>query len=120
MKTLGYTAITAGKVIYIVKCVPVKCKVRQTEQCYNELPVTQNNASYFLAPRSRILTKEGTTRECSKLLPGMYQINGAWFRMTLQPAEALPPPIIQPLTKLQWKYVSPSNFATSGIYSNEV
>lgn len=119
MKTPGYTAITAGEVIYIVKCVPVQCKVRQTERCYNELPVTHNNASYFLAPRSRILTKGGTTRDCSELLPSMYQINGAWFRMTPRPAEALPPPVIQPLTKPKWKYVSPSDLATSGIYSTE-
>lgn len=79
MKTPGYTAITAGEIIYIIKCVPVKCKVRQTELCYNELPVIHNNASYFLALRSRVLTKGGTTRECSKLLSAMYQINDSWF-----------------------------------------
>lgn len=28
----------------------------------------------------------------------------------------MPPSRIQPLTKPQWKYVSPSNLATSGIY----
>jgi len=41
MKTPGYTAVAAGKVIHLIKYVPVKCRVRQTEGCFSELPVTQ-------------------------------------------------------------------------------
>jgi len=59
MKTPEYTAIIAGKVIYIITCVPVKCEIRQTEKCYNELPVIYNNPLYYLFPRIRILIKEG-------------------------------------------------------------
>jgi len=33
--------------------------------------------------------------------------------------ESMPPPIIQPLTRPAWKYVSPAGLATSGIYSSE-
>ncbi|KAL6419585.1 hypothetical protein ACFW04_011315 [Cataglyphis niger] len=119
MKSPGYMAITAGEVIHIIKCVPILCKIRQMEGCYNELPVSHGNTSYFLSPRSRILMRTGTTRDCSELLPTMYRIDDTWFRITPRPVEALPPPIIQPLTKPKWKYVSPSNLATSGIYSTE-
>ncbi|KAL6418204.1 hypothetical protein ACFW04_012275 [Cataglyphis niger] len=119
MKSPGYMAITAGEVVHIIKCVPILCKIRQMEVCYNELPVSHGNTSYFLSPRSRILMKTGTTRDCSELLPTMYRIDDTWFRITPRPVEALPPPIIQPLTKPKWKYVSPSNLATSGIYSTE-
>lgn len=119
MRSPGYTAITAGEVIYIAKCIPVQCRVRQTKNCYNELPVSHGNNSYYLSPRSRILLKSGTARDCSDVLPPMYQIHGTWFRMMPRPTEAVPPPVIQPLTKPEWKYVSPANLATSGIYSAE-
>lgn len=119
MKTPGYTAVTAGEVIHLVKCLPVKCKVRHTEGCYHELPVIYRNASYFLLPRSRILVRKGTNRECNDLLPTVYKIDGTWFRMTNRPIEVLAPPSLQPLTEPRWKYVSPDALATSGIYSEE-
>lgn len=75
MKGSGYTAITAGEVLHLIKCVPVECRVRQAELCYNELPVTHQNKSLFLLPRSRILTKTGTPRDCHELLPAMYQVH---------------------------------------------
>lgn len=95
MKTPGYTAVTAGEILYIIKCVPVECKVRQTDHCHNELPVTHSNASYFLSPRSRILLRSGTQRECNELLPTMFRIHETWFRMMPRPIEALPPPTIK-------------------------
>lgn len=119
MKAPGYTAVVAGEVIYIIKCVPVTCRVRQTEHCYNELPVTHSNSSYFLSPRSRILLRSGTTKDCNGLLPTMFRVDDTWFRMTPRLMEALPPPSIKPLAIPKWKYISPSNMATSGIYSSE-
>lgn len=119
MREPGYTAVAAGEVLHVIKCVATECRIRQTELCYNELPVTHNNQSYFLAPRSHILIKTGTVRECSELLPTMYHVEGSWFRLMPRPVEAIPPPTIQPLTRPKWHYVSPKNLATSGIYSNE-
>lgn len=119
MKAPGYTAVALGEVMHLIKCVPVNCKFRHTESCYHELPVTHRNASYFLLPRSRILTRKGTRKECNDLLPAMYRVDGTWFRVTNRPAEAIAPPMIQPLTRPQWKYVSPDTLATSGIYTEE-
>jgi len=119
MKGPGYTAVTTGEVIHLIKCVPVECKIRQTKECYHELPVAHRNASLFLLPRSRILAKNGTPRECSGLLPVMYKIQGVWFRMTPGPMETIAPPIIQPLTHPTWHYVNPTSLAASGIYSSE-
>lgn len=119
MKTPGYTAVTMGEVIHLVKCVPVECKFRHTEGCYHELPVTHRNESYFLLPRSRILTKKGTDKECNDLLSTMFKVEGTWFRITNRPLEVVAPPVIQPLTKPGWKYVSPDTLATSGIYTEE-
>jgi len=119
MKEPGYTAVTNGEVIHIVRCVPVECKIRYTDLCFNELPVTHRNASLFLLPRSRILARTGTVKDCNDLLPAMYKIHGAWFRLTPKPVEVLAPPIIQPLTHPKWHYTSPLSLATSGIYSKE-
>jgi len=119
MKGPGYTAVTTEEVIHLMKCVPVECKIRQTKECYHELPVAHRNASLFLLPRSRILAKNGTPRECSGLLPVMYKIQGVWFRMTPGPMETIAPPIIQPLTHPTWHYVNPTSLAASGIYSSE-
>lgn len=119
MKSPGYTAVTAGEVIHLIKCIPVDCVIRHVETCYNELPVTVHNASLFLLPRSRILTKNGTPRDCNELLPPMFSVQGTWFRISPRPIESLAPPVIQPLTKPAWKYISPSTLATSGIYTAE-
>lgn len=119
MKTPGYTAVIAGEVIHLIKCMPVDCRIRHTETCFNELPVTFRNASYFLLPRSRILTKVGTTKDCNELLPTMYRLHETWFRITTRPIETATPPAIQPLTRPKWKYVSPDALATSGIYTAE-
>lgn len=119
MKTPGYTAVTMGEAIHLIKCVPVECKFRHTEGCYHELPVTHRNESYFLLPRSRILVKKGTNKECNDLLPTLFKVDGTWFRVTNRPIEVIAPPVIQPLTKPNWKYVSPDTLATSGIYTEE-
>lgn len=119
MKAPGYTAVTLGEVIHLIKCIPTKCRFRHTESCYHELPVTHRNESYFLLPRSRILTRKGTRKECNDLLPAMYRVDGTWFRVTNRPTEAIAPPVIQPLTKPRWRYVSPDTLATSGIYTEE-
>lgn len=119
MKSPGYTAVTAGEVIHIIKCVPVECKLRRTDTCYNELPVTYRNHSLYLQPRSRILSRTGTPRDCNELLPNLFRIDTTWYRLAGSISESLPPPTIQPLTKPSWKYVSPDALATSGIYTPE-
>lgn len=119
MKSPGYTAVTSGEVLHLIKCVPVECKIRLVESCYHELPVTHRNQSYFLAPRSRILVRTSTPRDCDGFLPATYRIDGAWYKLTPRPVEVLAPPTIQPLTRPAWRYNSPAALATSGIYSTE-
>lgn len=119
MKEPGYTAVVSGEVVHLVKCVPVDCALRHVDECYDELPVTHRNISLFLQPRSRILTRTGTRRDCSELLPLMYRIHGTWFRITPKPIEVLAPTTIQPLTHPMWRYADSSSLATSGIYSPE-
>lgn len=80
MKGPGYMAVTTGEAIEIIKCIPVDVIVRKTEECYTELPVTVCNSSFFLIPKSRIITKLGNQRECSYELPTIYRIEDTWVQ----------------------------------------
>lgn len=120
LKEPGYMAITAGEAVHIIRCIPVETTVRKTQECFNELPVTVRNASLFLTPKSRILTKFGNERECSAEVPVLYRIEDTWIQFTPKPqALQIPPQQLQPMTKLSWGYISPGSLAISGIYSSE-
>jgi len=118
-KAPGHTAVVVGEVIHLVKCIPMECKLRHTETCFNELPVTCKNASYFLLPRSHILTRKGTPRDCNELLTAMYKVHATWYKITQRPTEIAEPPTIRPLTHPTWKYVDTDSLAASGIYTEE-
>ena len=118
MKGPGYMAVTAGETIHVVKCIPVDVTLRRTNECYSELPVTVRNASLFLTPKSRVITKRGTLRECSFELPVMYHMEDTWIQFTPEPhVRQMPPQQLKPLTSLSWKYATPGPLAMSGIYS---
>jgi hypothetical protein len=116
-KTSGYTDVTAGEVILLIKCIPVECRAKQTNECHNEIPVTYQNQTYFLTPRSRIVIKSGTARDCDELLLIILKVHDSRFRSMPRLVETIPPPNIQPLTRPTWKYVKPASLATNGIYS---
>ncbi|XP_076618874.1 uncharacterized protein LOC143340594 [Colletes latitarsis] len=115
----GYMIIPSGEALHLVKCIPVICQIRKTEECYNELPVTYNNASYFLLPRTHILSRTGTRKSCYELMPTLYKLQGTWYRLSPKLVESLPPQPLAPLTKSTWKYIDPKNLANGGIYSHE-
>jgi len=120
MKGPGFMAVIAGEVIHVIKCVPVDVLVRKSEKCYDELPVTSRNASLFLTPKSRILKRFGTERECSHELPTLYHIENKWIQFTPHPQiRQLPPQQLTPMTTLSWEYLTPGLLAISGIYSEK-
>jgi len=114
MRGPGY--MTAG-VIHVVKCIPVEVTLRRTNACYLELPVTAHNSSFFVTPKSRILTKTGTIRECSNELPTLYYIEDTWVQFTPgSQVRQVPPQQLKPLITLSWNYAILGPFAISGIY----
>lgn len=119
MKGPGYYTTIAGELAHIIKCVPVKVYLRKTPQCYQELPVTYQNQSYFLTPKSRSLVKRATEIECDGDLPVGYNIDGTWFHLVPDLVRAPSPGILQPQTKPTWDYKIPEYLATSGIYSSK-
>ncbi|XP_070529907.1 uncharacterized protein [Cardiocondyla obscurior] len=119
MKEPGYMAVISGEVVHIIKCTPVDVKIQHIKECYSELPVLKNNETYFLSPRTHILTKTGTQISCNRVIPPMYYLNDEWYRMIPTPERTLPPTTIKPMTKPTWHYTNPGSLAASGIYSEK-
>lgn len=119
MKGPGYMAVTTGEAVQIIKCIPVEVKVRRAKKCYIELPITVRNASFFLTPKSRIITKIGNERECSIELPTLYRIEDTWVQITPEiQIRQLAPDQLKPMAALSWRYLTPGPLAVSGIYSD--
>lgn len=119
MKARGYTAYVAGEVAHLVECKEVECKIRQDNNCFHDLPATCNNESVFLKPRTHVISTYGRRKDCSNILPAMMEINGKWCQFTPQIARALPPQILQPMTKPTWKYEDLDDISNGGIYTKE-
>ncbi|EZA48478.1 hypothetical protein X777_13776, partial [Ooceraea biroi] len=119
MKGPGYIALLAGEVIHIIKCVPVEVKIFRTTECYNQLPVTRDNQTYFLTPQTHVLLKQGTQISCNPLAPTMYFWVILGINWHQDQWDTLPPVTMKPLTKPTWKYISPGSLATSGIYTDQ-
>lgn len=75
MNEPGYMAVITGEVVHIIKCVSTEVKVRHVKECYMELPVSRGNKSFFLAPKTHILTKTGLQISCNRMIPAMYHID---------------------------------------------
>ena len=88
-------------------------------ECFDQLPVTFQKESYFLAPRSRILVKKGNLALCDLRLPPMYKLGKVWVRLAAETSVVEGPEVLKPRTKPSWKYNSPESLMISGIYSEK-
>ena len=92
----GYVSLLAGKVVHILKCVQVEVKVRQTEDCYQELPVLWLDKPRFLSPRTHILREFGTKVICDSMIPVMSLSGEHWFKMLPQITIQDTPEVLKP------------------------
>lgn len=93
----GYMAKKIDESLFVGKCTPVETTTRQVEDCYKELPVFYNNEPYYLAPKTKLLIKTGTPRDCSS------------DKKTSDPEKPYE----------TWSYKPIPNLATAGIYSQK-
>ena len=119
MKGPGYMAVIAGEVAHVTKCIPTEVARRPTQDCFLELPITFNNQSAFLTPKTRVITRTGTATDCNPLIPIMYLMRGGWVSLTPQPATAAPPQTLEPLSLPKWHYTDAEYLASSGIYTEK-
>ena len=117
MKKRGYIAAIRGDMVHIMQCAPVSFTLRTEKYCYEQAPVTVNNESYFLQPRTHILIKNGTQIECNNVIPVMVELGGKWIQFTPEPRPAQTPHKLHPHTKRDWVYEEIKNPAEKGLYS---
>lgn len=115
MKVEGYTAIVAGEGIHIIQCQPVEVQVRNSNLCYNELPVMYQNKSMFMTPYNRILKSVGTERICTSQLPSAWNINGKYYTLSPTLVESKPPIEMDPREMGNWEYKSPGDLMKGGL-----
>ncbi|AOR51373.1 putative glycoprotein [Bolahun virus] len=116
----GCTAVTRGEVVYLAKCPPVSVLPNRAEKgCFNELPVSYKNSSYFMSPRSRILLKVGTPVDCLADMRPKYRLNDKWFYNTPDGlSETIPPKTIS-VEPLNFEFVD-SIKVREGMYDSDL
>ena len=119
MKKPGYIARVAGEVVHLLKCIPREVKVAHIPFCFEQLPVTVNNETWFLTPKTHILTRKAKQVNCNAIIPIYYKINKNWIKFMPKPTNTVPPNIFKPNTGIQWTYKNIDTLATSGVYSQQ-
>nr|AQU42769.1 VP2 [Morris orbivirus] len=119
MNSPGFTAISAGEAIHVIKCTPVPISPRSSEDCTLEYPVYYANISYFMSPRTHVLQKTGTPTPCADVLTPEYKIANKWysFRKGMFPTHN--PIVISPKSPPRWEGLDLGNIISAGIYTPE-
>lgn len=113
----GYTALTRGEVIHIVKCTVKMVNLRITDTCFNELPVYYQNQTFFLKPANRILVPVGTPVPCTYLAPVLYHIHDKWVKMGGELVMAASPLKLSPESSEVWEYGEAVSMKSIGLLS---
>lgn len=115
MKGPGYYAVVAGAVIHIVKCKPIKTKIRPTNECYQEIPVTYENQSYWLTADAYTLVRKGTPIECNSLLPIGQEIDNKFYYFSPQPMSHPFPEVLKPRNDT-YRFTKSNESIEEGLY----
>lgn len=116
----GFTAVTRGEVVYIAKCTPVVVFPDRTQKgCFNELPVSYKNTTYFMSPRSRILLNVGSPVDCLADMRPKYKIQGSWFYSSPDGLSETVSPGTITVDSLEYDFKDISN-ARQGMYDAEL
>ena len=117
----GYVGITAGDVTYILACTPVMIHVRQSDRCYQHLPITYNNKATFMETVGRTIVDTPGEIPCSPLTPPKFWIAGKWLKLDRGHFQMTEEPITLAPQKNQYniKFDNLNNILLGGIYTND-
>nr|QPL15390.1 glycoprotein [Orthopteran chu-related virus OKIAV152] len=119
MASPGYTATILGEVIHLAQCQPVEVRYRHTPRCYHELPVSYDNVSWFMSPRSHLLQVHGTEIPCESILIPQYRIAGHWFSLSPAMRSGSAPQELSPQKIPKWERKGSEHLMVAGIYTDE-
>lgn len=115
----GYTAVTLGEVVHVIKCTPVDVQVVKYKECVQELPVLYKNKTMFMTPKTHLIQSRATPLTCTPILKPKYKLNGKWFSYVGELIDAHNPDILAPNQDLEWTYTPAGDLMTQGIYNYE-
>lgn len=115
----GYVGRVLGEVLYIMKCVPTVVRIRRTERCFHELPISVNNQSKFMAPVTRIIQSHAEEIECNGVTPPLYYVDNEWIGLTPHPTIKKAPKElrVESPAKLEFNPIQP--VGQYGLYTQE-
>ena len=94
-------------------------KIAHLPYCFDQLPVLVQNETWFLTPKTHILTRKARQIDCNGIIPAYYKINNNWIKFLPKPTNAESPRVVRPNTEIEWIYKNIESLATSGVYSRE-
>lgn len=100
----GYAGRILGEVLYLIECKPKVVSVRRTDKCYQELPISINNQSKFMAPVTHIIQHYAEEIECNILTPPLYYINEEWIGFAPNPIVRKQPDVLEVLPDSEIKF----------------
>jgi len=119
LNTPGAQGIVSGEVFFVQTCPAVWVQPRETTVCYDALPVTYMNQSYFLQPTTRIITRYGAQVICNPVAPPTFLLNGIWTARYPNSLRTYPPQILAPSEDTSLTFHAIRDLAKSGIYSRK-
>jgi hypothetical protein len=87
----GITISCAGATMYVTRCTAVDMLPRSALNCTDEIPITWNNQSLFVAPVSLVIKTAGVAAHCNDIAPPRWQIAGVWYCSFPELRECAPP-----------------------------
>lgn len=115
----GYTAITLGETVHVIKCTPVDVNVMRYDECIQELPVKYRNNTMFMTPKTHIIQSRATPLTCTPILKPKYRLNGKWFSYVGELIDSNIPATLTPNQELEWVYTHAGDLMTQGIYTQD-
>ena len=116
----GYMNIFTGHIFYSYQCVPMLLKIRETERCYKNIPVTYNNISKFLEPSGHTITDHSNEIPCARLTPAKFFINNMWVANDGRFAVTTAPKVSPTKHDYNIKFENLDNILAGGIYNKNI
>lgn len=82
LKKPGYQSFIRGDFLYVVGCDLVEVSLRNTKNCYNEIPIFYLGKEEFLLPDSKIIIPDGTFSDCQDGFPIAYNFGNELIELT--------------------------------------
>lgn len=117
----GYTARISGEIIYITQCKATSVSyLPMPNKCYQEIPVSYDNKTYFIQPRTKLLTQIGTELKCNPITRPVFRLEDGWYTTAADSMiRVAAPEELAPSESKRWEFIIPKDILTSGTYPKE-